>query len=825
LIFLDILPITAMATRHFTSTVRNWYPLIAALAIGSSTLASDTSPSQVTPTLREQSVAVLQKVMDREDRWVKVHAAEYLLQTGYPEGVRDAFLAEARIHGTEPQYRIGIWRVLAWAADSEQERAKWIGTIRDVFLDVTAPDRPHAAETLAKLKYKLLDGEIAAAEQAADPKNVALAPCATWILANSGRLDAETRLDAFLESPNVDVRCDAAYGFRHLRSISEAARERLLTAVVREPPRSRARVFVVAAAAVHALADNPSLKAELLRLVENGTPDEKLQACQTLAQIGDNSDLLRLVRFLDDANADFRATAAGAILRIERRATHFLTVWDWTVIEVYAVAVLAVGWYYSRITKTREDYLLGNRQMRPVMVGVSLFASLISTISYLSWPGEIIKNGPMIMCALLSYPLIGLVVGWFIIPFIMRLKVTSAYEILELRLGGAVRTLGSLLFLSLRLLWMSVIVYATSSKVLIPLLGLDPRFAPVVCAVLATMTIIYTAMGGLRAVVVTDAIQAAILFGAAIATVITITVCLGSVQAWWPTQWPAHWPEPVYGYDPNSRVTLFSAMLATFTWYVCTSASDQIAVQRYLSTRDAKAARTVLFISLAADVLVSFILAAVGLGLLAYFHTYPHLLPDGENVLADSDKLFPQFIMIGLPVGISGLVVAGLLACAMSALAAGINSTCSVITVDILDRLRATNRMTNSGRVGQLKYVSILVGVTVVALSLFVNMVHGNLLEVAYKVVNLLTVPLAGLFFLAMFVPWARGFGAMIGAACGLTVVVAVSYWTDITGQPGISFLWAMPLSLVAEVGVGALVSLIPIRRNAWDTNERMNEQ
>ena len=94
-------------------------------------------------------------------------------------------------------------------------------------------------------------------------------------------------------------------------------------------------------------------------------------------------------------------------------------------------------------------------------------------------------------------------------------------------------------------------------------------------------------------------------------------------------------------------------------------------------------------------------------------------------------------------------------------------------------------------------------------------MVHGNLLEVAYKVVNLLTAPLAGLFFLAMFVPWARGFGAMIGAACGLAVVVAVSYWTEITGQPGISFLWAMPLSLVAEVGVGAVVSLIPIGRRS----------
>jgi solute:Na+ symporter, SSS family len=244
---------------------------------------------------------------------------------------------------------------------------------------------------------------------------------------------------------------------------------------------------------------------------------------------------------------------------------------------------------------------------------------------------------------------------------------------------------------------------------------------------------------------------------------------------------------------------------------VCTAASDQIYVQRYLSTKDVKAARTVLVISLVADALVICLLAVVGLTLLAYFRTFPNLLPDGQAIRGDSDKLLIQFVAIGLPAGLRGLVVAGLLAAAMSALSAGINSTCSVIAIDIMDRIRGKNRTTDSRRVRQLRYVSVLVGVIVVPLSLLVNMVQGNLLEVAYKVVNLLTAPLAGLFFLAMFVPWARGFGALVGTACGLVVVVAISYWKEITGTPGISFLWAMPLSLVAEVGVGALVSLIPI--------------
>ena len=492
-------------------------------------------------------------------------------------------------------------------------------------------------------------------------------------------------------------------------------------------------------------------------------------------------------------------------------ATHCLAFLDWVVIAVYAIGLLAVGWYYSRRTQTREQYLLGDRKMNPLMVGLSLFAALISTISYLAIPGEIVKYGPMILAELLSYPLIALVVGYLVIPFIMRLKVTSAYEILETRLGPTVRTIGSVLFLMLRLSWMAVIVYATTSKVLIPLSGLDPSFTPLVGIVMALVAIAYTSMGGLRAAVVTDVIQSTILFSAAIVVVIIIVFKLGGLQPLWPEQWPAHWQELKVGYDPSVRITVFGAALAMFTWYVCTSASDQIVVQRYLSTRDAKSARGVLFISLAAGLFVEILLGIVGLGLLAYFNTFPEMLPASQDILKDSDKLFSHFIVIALPPGVSGLIVAGLLACAMSSLAAGISSTCSVISVDVMSRMFSKTPDSDAKQVGQLRYISIVVGAAVVLLSLLVNMVEGNLWEICYKVVNLLTAPLAGLFFLAMFVPWSRGFGAIVGLACGLATVIAVNFWKEITGTPGISFLWAMPLCLVVEVGVGALASLIPI--------------
>ncbi len=649
---------------------RAWVLLVlvpALVALRSARAADD--PLHVTPELRDRSISVIRQVLDREHRFVKVHAAEYLLSLGYAQGVKEAFHKELQTHGGEFQYRIGIWRVLARCDPHGPEQSEWTDKIRGVLGNPSAPDRVHAAETLAKLGCRIDDDEVASLERAARPDSAPLTPYALWVLANSAWPGAEDRLAELLHSSNVDTRLGAAYALRHRPSVAAATEEKLLAAARRERPGSKAKVCLVAAAAMHAPPDDrASLTAELTDFALRGDLEEKVEACQTLAEIGGDSILSSLTRLLDDADPDARATAAYAILKFGRRAGHYLVPWDWAVIAVYALGMLSVGWYYSRRTKTREQYLLGDRQMKPLMVGISLFASLISTISYLAWPGEVIKYGPMMMIGtILAYPLIGVVVGWLMIPFIMRLRVTSAYEILELRLGPGVRTLGSLLFLALRLLWMSVIVYATTSRVLVPLLGLDPSRTPLVCAILAFVTIAYTAMGGLRAVVITDIIQTAILLGAAIVTVMVITTSLGGVHAWWPSQWPAHWPAPQFGYVPGARVTMFGAMLATFTWYVCTSASDQIAIQRYLATKDAKAARTVLFISLAADALVSCILAAVGLGLLAYFQTFPDLLPGNQTVLGDSDKLFSRFIVIGLPVGLSGLVVAGLLACAMSA--------------------------------------------------------------------------------------------------------------------------------------------------------------
>ena len=481
---------------------------------------------------------------------------------------------------------------------------------------------------------------------------------------------------------------------------------------------------------------------------------------------------------------------------------------DWLVIALYAIGMLAVGAYYARRTSTTDDYLLGGRNMSPWKVGLSLFATLLSTLTYLALPGEMIKYGPMVLAQLVAMPFVALVVGWLLIPFIMRLRVTSAYEILETRFGLSVRMVGSSLFLTLRLFWMSLVIYATASTVLVPILGLDDSAVPWICVTLGMVTVVYTSLGGLRAVVLTDVLQTAIMFTGAGLVLVVVSSQLGGVGQWWPRTWPENWQAPVFWYHPGVRFTFVGAFLSMFTWHVCTAGSDQMAIQRYLATRDARAARRMFNVSLLANVLLWPLLALVGIALLAYFQARPQMLPAGLTVTENADQLLPVFIVRGLPAGISGLVIAGLLAAAMSSLSSGLSSACSVITTDFMDRL-GRRQESESSHVRRARYVSLAVGVIVVALGALVGQVEGNLLELCYKIANLLSVPLFILFFMAMFIPWATSFGTLTGTACSTAVAVAIGYFQifDIT------FIWMMPAAFVVGAAAGMAASLLPIGR------------
>lgn len=487
-----------------------------------------------------------------------------------------------------------------------------------------------------------------------------------------------------------------------------------------------------------------------------------------------------------------------------------LVVVDWIVILLYGLSMLLVGWYYSRRQDSTEEYLLGSRSMKSFVVGISLYATLLSTISYLAQPGEIIKHGPVVLLGSLSIPVIYLVAGYLLIPRFMKLKYTSGYEILQDRLGMSTRLTASIIFIFTRLIWMSLLIYL-AGKAMVVMLGWPDRLIPYVVIVSGLITIIYTTMGGFRAVVITDAVQFFILLAGPILTIAIISFKMGGIGAWLPRHWAPNWDsQPFFSFNPQVRVTVIGSMVSYAMWWICTAGSDQMAIQRYFATRNASSARRAFLVNNIADVSVTVLLSLTGFALLAFFLKNPQLAIGGDP-MAQADYLFPHYVANYAPVGVAGLVIAGMFAAAMSSLASGINSVIAVFTTDFLDRRRKT-ALNEKQHVRRTKLLVLGLGVIIVFASSLMEKVPGNIFEVTNKTNGLFVGPLFGLFFMALFVPFATPFGALWGAVYGFVAAVLIAYWDVITGRPGLSFQWIIMAAVVVHISVGSILSLLPTR-------------
>jgi SSS family solute:Na+ symporter len=485
---------------------------------------------------------------------------------------------------------------------------------------------------------------------------------------------------------------------------------------------------------------------------------------------------------------------------------------DWIVIVLYLGGVLALGSYFSKRQSTTAEYFIAARtHIHPVLVGISLYAALLSTISYLGKPGEMINKGPMLLIGqILSIPFAYALVGYWIIPKIMQQRVTSAYELLELRLGLTGRLLGALLFLSLRLVWMGLLIYLAATALAV-IVNVDLKWVPLVAVVVGFIPLVYSSVGGLRAVVLADVSQFSLLLLGAVLTIAIVTVRCGGFS-WWPTKWSPYWDvQPFFSLDPKVRVTVVGAVLNMLIWRVCTAGGDQMAIQRYMATRDVTAARRSYLVTSIATIVVTVVLAVLGLALLGFFTQFPELLGPGMTLQKNADHVFPYFIANLLPVGVSGLVVAAILA-ASSNVDSGVTAVTAVVMKDFFERF-GWKPASEQRRLRVTKCVSFAIGGAVVGASMVMGKVPGNFMEVTNKTANLEVTPIFGLFFLALFVRSATPLSAVVGTAYGLTAAVSIAFWDVFTGHPPISFQYIGIIGLICNLVAGYLVSRYGPRR------------
>jgi len=516
------------------------------------------------------------------------------------------------------------------------------------------------------------------------------------------------------------------------------------------------------------------------------------------------------------------ATASGFSAEASGEAAHMagLSVIDWVIVGIYTASTLWLGWFFGRRQTSTKEYFIGSGKMNPLLIGVSLFASLLSTITYLSIPGETLGKGPVYLASYLAYPLIFLVVGFVLLPVYMKHRVTSAYELLEKRLGIGIRLLGASMFLALRLVWMSLLIYLTASALVI-VIGADEKWIPLIVLATGFVAVIYATLGGLRAVVITDLMQTILLYGGAVLVIATITVRMGGFS-WFPTEWQANWDDQkFFSLDPKVRATVVGSLFSVLIWYVCTSGGDQVSVQRFMSTTNLRAARWAIGMQLIVGAVVGLTLGLAGFALMGYFQANSELLPAG----LEADDIFPHFIAAHLPPVVSGLVVSGLFAAAMSSIDSGVNSITAVVTTDFIDRFRK-QPISEAHHVWVARIIAVSVGVFVVLFSTLMGDIPGNITAVTNKTVNLLTVPIFCLFFFALFVKFAHPAGAWAGAIAGTTAGVLIAYSGPIfgmdpeTGRDPVTFQWVAPVSLMVNILVGTVVSwALPRRRDVGNVD------
>jgi solute:Na+ symporter, SSS family len=486
---------------------------------------------------------------------------------------------------------------------------------------------------------------------------------------------------------------------------------------------------------------------------------------------------------------------------------------DYVAIVGYLVLTFGIAVWFSRRQKSTEDFFVGGRRMPFIAVGLSILATLFSTISYLGVPGEMIKRGIGMFLGQLSLPFSALVIAAVWIPFFMKLRLTSAYEYLEKRFSPPARFIAGGLFTLLRLGWMSMVVYAASTA-LIQIKGGDWEWLPGndmfwCVGMIGIVAAIYTAMGGMEALIWVDVLQCLLLLaGVLLAIGFVIIKDQTGPFDWWhvaANYQKSHTELEWFSWDVTVRFTVVTALVNTFFWTICTHGSDQVVLQRYFTTGSVQAARRSYYINMVVDITMATLMATAGLALLAYYLKHAHELPSGATADGMADKLFPYFLGHALPSGCAGLIVSAFLCDAIQTLESGANAIAAVVSQDLLPQKKNADSAERTQNLWRARGLTFLITVIVTCFAYVVSYIQQahdlSIVDMMPKFFNLFVGPLAGMFFVGMFLPRCSTAAVVPAVLLGVTVSILWSWW-EVLVDPSVKLTIALSTAVPYSVTV-----------------------
>lgn len=437
---------------------------------------------------------------------------------------------------------------------------------------------------------------------------------------------------------------------------------------------------------------------------------------------------------------------------------------DLAVLMVYLVGVTAWGAWLGRGQTGGTDYFLGNRELPWMAVMLSVVATETSTLTFLSLPGVAYMGTLAFLQLTLGYLVGRMVISVLLLPSYFRGELATAYALLETRFGTRARRFTSAIFMVTRLLADSVRLFATA----IPLALVTGWPYPVSIAVIGGLTLIYTYFGGIKAVVWVDALQMGLyLLGALVAAIALQSL----VQGGWGeilTTTAAEGKLALFDFQTSLSVpyTFWAGLAGGAFLTMGSHGTDQLIVQRLLTCKDLKASQRALVGSALAVMAQFLVFLLVGLGLWVFYQ---------GRAFERSDEIFALFIVDHLPPGVTGLLIAGIFAAAMSSLSSSINSLASASAYDFwapsAGAVGDEARTLRAGKAFTLLWAVLLVAGAVV----FIPLSRGTTaVEVALGIASVVYGGLIGAFALGVMSRRADERSAILGIALGIGAVMTI---------------------------------------------------
>lgn len=457
-----------------------------------------------------------------------------------------------------------------------------------------------------------------------------------------------------------------------------------------------------------------------------------------------------------------------------------------TVLAVYLLGMVGVGVYFMNKNKSTNDYFRGGQSIPWWAAACSIYATMLSSLTYVALPALVYATDWLLYIGMLMILAVAPIAIYIAMPFFRQIDATSAYEYLEKRFNRFVRLFGSGLFTLFHISRMGIVMALTA----LALAAVTPLEAWHCVLIMGGLCLVYCTLGGIEAVIWTDTIQTIVLLlGACVCLAYIVSGIDGGIGGFIDAGMAGDkFTILDLDFGPTSYTTLavWVIVLGGLGQNISSYTADQAVVQRYMTTKDTKAAARSIWMNGLMAIPGALLFFAIGTGLYAFYQSNPAKL----DPTIQTDQVFPMFIATELPVGIAGLIVAGIFAAAQSTVSTSMNSTATTVVTDFMRPFNACK--SERGYLNAARTLTLTMGVLgTLAGLLFISPDIRSLMSEYFKVIGMFMGALGGLFILGALTKRASGWGALVGILVGVGVMVAVWQLTETDGY------------LYATIGIG----------------------